>query len=307
MALPGQPLQVFRGGRPKRKCPRDPVLDGASKRRNHASCDRRSATRPLTSGERLWGATFGSSPYCSDKDKDIFDVRFERMANESDPAGNESEPTSQTRDERLRLVGNIKRCVGDSKLFIMRNLLKLDGLSPWKRGQGQNLQLRYGYDTSVVFTDGVFQKSFTRPEIGYVDLAQLNQRKNGYIMNLLQTAEGDKEATGRIEKEWRRIKPDKVEEDAQIALIMAAMAQEMLRSGKPGQVGVWVKVIGISSSEIFLYRAFVPKKFVQTFDASAGFVIKYRSASLKDRSGVLQQLHRLLTEEGPSGDQPAAA
>ncbi len=49
---------------------------------------------------------------------------------------------------------------------------------------------------------------------------------------------------------------------------MAAMAQEMLRSGEPDQLDAWAKAIGISKSEIFLYRALVPKKLVQTFDAS---------------------------------------
>ena len=68
-----------------------------------------------------------------------------------------------------------------------------------------------------------------------------------------------------------------------------------------------MRVIGISKTEILLYRALAPKKFVQTFDANVGFVIQYLSAPLNDQSRVLQQLHRLLTENGPSGDQPGAA
>ncbi|OAA42784.1 hypothetical protein ISF_09700 [Cordyceps fumosorosea ARSEF 2679] len=160
----------------------------------------------------------------------------------------------------------------------------------------------------MVATDGVFRDSDADPAIAYTDFAELQNRKETHIIALLQNAEGEKkETTGRIAEEQRRIKPKKAEEDAQIALIMVAMAQEMLRSGEPNQLSAWVRVIGMSKTEIFLYRALVPRKFVETFDASAGFVIQYRSASLNDQSGVLQQLDRLLREKRPPGDQPGAA
>ncbi|KAH8715554.1 hypothetical protein HC256_004368 [Beauveria bassiana] len=82
----------------------------------------------------------------------------------------------------------------------------------------------------MVATDGVFRDSDADSVIAYTDFAELRNRKETHIIALLQKAEGEKkETTGRIAEEQRRIKPKKAAEDAQIALIMAAMAQEMLK------------------------------------------------------------------------------
>ncbi|KAK8142245.1 hypothetical protein G3M48_009120 [Beauveria asiatica] len=299
MALPGQPLKVDERGGSKRTRHRNPADDRASKRRKHAPYGGRSATRPLTSGELLWGATPTSSLYCSEMDKDIFGISFEWT-------GNESEVPSQYQAAQLSTAKKLKR-YGVAKLFAIKALLEPYEVRPWRRGQKQKLQLRYGHAASMVATDGVFRDSDADSAIAYTDFAELQNRKETHIMTLLQNAEGEKETTGRIAEEQRRIKPKKAEEDAQIALIMAAMAQEMLRSGEPNQLSAWVRAIGISKTEIFLYRALVLRKFVETFEASAGFVIQYRSASLNDHSGVLQQLDRLLREKRPPGDQPGAA
>ena len=224
MALPSQPLPVYDGhGGSKRMRHRNPADGRASKRRKHAPCDGQSATRPLTSGERLWGATSTSSLYCGEMDKGIFGISFEWTANESDAA-------SQYQATQLSNAKKLKRH-GDAKLHAIKALLEPYGLRPWERKQGRRLRLRYGYATSVVATDGVFRNSSTGSLVPCIDLAQLQQRKDEYIIALLRKAQGKKD-TGRIAEEKRRIKPKMAEEDAQVALIMAAIAQEMLRSAK---------------------------------------------------------------------------
>ncbi|KGQ02726.1 hypothetical protein BBAD15_g12054 [Beauveria bassiana D1-5] len=244
MALPGQPLQVCGGS--KRTRHRNPADGRASKRGEHAPCDGRSATRPLTSGERLWGATSTSSLYCSETDKDIFGISFEWTENESEAA-------SQYQAAQLSTAKKLKRC-GVAKLHVIKVLLEPYQVRPWRRGQGRKLQLRYGHAASMVATDGVFRDPDADSVIAYTDFAELQNRKETHIIALLQKAEGEKkETTGRIAEEQRRIKPNKAAEDAQIALIMAAMAQEMLRSGEPNQLSAWVRVIGRSKTEIFLY------------------------------------------------------
>lgn len=301
MALPGQLLHVSGGGGgSKRTRHRNPADVTASKRRKHALRDQPSATRPLTSVEQIWGTTAKSSLYCSEKDKGTFGISFERRQSESEAA-------SRYQATQLSTAKMLK-CYWNAKLPAVKALLGPYDLWSRERGQGRRLQLRYGYATSVVATDAVFRNPSTVPEVAYIDFAQLRHRKDMHIISLLRKAEKEEEQNrARIAEEQRRIKPKKAEEDAQIALIMAAMAQEMLRSGEPHQMDAWVKVIGISKSEIFLYQALVPKKFVQTFDASEGFVIKYRSASLNDQNGVLQKLDLLLREKRPPRDQPGVA
>ncbi|KAM3511752.1 hypothetical protein MY11210_004572 [Beauveria gryllotalpidicola] len=233
-------------------------------------------------------------------DKDIFGISFERTENESEVA-------SQYQAAQLSTAKRLK-WYGVAKLYAIIALLEPYKVRPWRRGQGQKLQLRYGHAASMVATDGVFLDSDADSAIAYTDFAKLRNRKDTHIIALLRKAKREKkETTERIAEEYRRIKPEKAEEDAQIALIMAAMAQEMLRRSEPNQSSAWVRAIGISKTEIFLYRALVPRKFVETFDASAGFVIQYRSALLNDQTGVLQQLDRLLREKRPPGDQPGAA
>lgn len=233
-------------------------------------------------------------------DKDIFGISFERTENESEAA-------SQYQAAQLSTAKKLRR-YGIAKLYAMKALLEPYEVRPWRRGQGRKLQLRYGHATSMVATDGVFQDSDADALIAYTDFAELHNRKEMHIIALLQKAKGEeKETTGRIAEEKRRIKPRKIEEDAQVALIMVAMAQEMLRSGNtPNQSSAWVRVICIGKTEMFLYRALVPRTFVETFEASAGFVIQYQSALLKDQSRALQQLDRLLREKCPPGDQPSA-
>ncbi|TQV90294.1 hypothetical protein IF1G_11053 [Cordyceps javanica] len=162
--------------------------------------------------------------------------------------------------------------------------------------------------TSLVASDGFFKDLSTGTVTVYVDFASLQQRKESYIAALIRKADKEKqENKNHIAEEQRRIKPEKPEEDPQIALIMAAMAQSMLKSGEWNQSGAWARVIGIGKKEIFLYQGYVPGRFVKTFDASAGFVVKYRRVPLTDTRGVLQQLDRWLRWKPPPSSQPGSA
>ncbi|TQW01720.1 hypothetical protein IF2G_10702 [Cordyceps javanica] len=302
MALPVQSLQLYEGAGSKRKLnPTDDVPP--PKRRKHQPCYGGRAMRPITSGEHLWGPSFTTSLYCSDTDKDIFGIRFESKRNKRSTS--KASPLFQS--TRLRSVEELQY-PGDASLKAIIALLAPYRLLPRKRGQGRMLQLRCGDLASVVATDAVFQVSSTGSMVVYADFAGMGHRRERHSMALLpETKKEKKENRERRAREQRRITPRKEEEDAQIALIMAAMVQEMLRSGERNQPGAWARVIGISAEKIFLYRSWITRRFVEKFEAREGFSIQYRSVLLKDKHGVLEQLHHLLREIRPPSDQQGGA
>lgn len=281
----------------------NPEDDTPTKRRQRPQFNGESATRPKTSGELLWGSSYTKTLYCSEEDKDIFRIRFSPRRNRTLATETESlcHATRRSTVKELKYYGKVRSNA-------MGALLAGYGLWPRRRGKEPKLHLRYGGSTSVVKADGVFHAPSRGLVVAVADLANMAERRTKHPMTLLPEAKREKkECRERRAEEHLRIKPKKAEEDTQIALMMVAMVQEMLRSGDRNQAGAWARVIGIGEGKIYLYRSWVPRRFVETFKADNEVVVRYRSVSLKDEARVIEQLGCLLKERGPPSVQPGAA
>jgi hypothetical protein len=155
-----------------------------------------------------------------------------------------------------------------------------------------------------VEADGVFESPHTANIIAYADFSKMEERRTKHVMALVPSAKGEEEQAKRESRaaELARIKPKKEEENAQVAAMMAAMVQKKLRSSRPDQPGAWAHVVGVGGSKIFMYRAWITRRFVETFLGNEGFVVEYRSTPLprlgcrKDELRVLRRLDRWLRE-----------
>ncbi|PQK16782.1 hypothetical protein BB8028_0006g11010 [Beauveria bassiana] len=296
MALTGQPMQAHGRVGPKRRL--DSQNNTAPKRKKYEPRHGGKATRPLSSGELLWGPRYTKSLYCSETDKEIFGIRFDKKLDEKS-----AEKRKSCQAGRLNSVEELKY-YGDLRLNAIVALLGSFELRPWKRGRGRKLQLRYGHSISVVATDGVFQVPATGSLVAVADIVNMRHRREKHSLALWPQANGEKkEDREHRAREALRIRPRIVEEDAQIALMMISMVKEMLRSGEQNRTGAWARVISLGSDQIFLYRSWISRQFVETFDAGAGFTIEYRSVPLKQKRQVLDQLECLLAERASSSDQ----
>ncbi|KAM3497924.1 hypothetical protein MY10362_008737 [Beauveria mimosiformis] len=307
MEVPSLPSRVHEEVGSKRKL--NPEDGTPAKRRQ--LLHRGGTTRPTTSGELLWGPSYSKSIYCSEEDKAIFRIHFRKRRTEVSA----TEAKSSCHATRRSIVKELTY-YGDATSKGMVALLSSYGLRP----RNPKLHLRYRGSTSVVEADGLFHVPSTRSEIAFIDFTKMAERRAKHPMTLLPEAKREKqEFSERRAEEHLRIKPKKAEEDAQIALIMVAMAQKILRSAdrkqpanqkQPAdhkQLGAWARVIGLGGGNIFMYRSWVPRRFVDTFKPDKRFVVDYRSISLGNGDRVVEQLDRLLTERSPPNVQPLTA
>ncbi len=310
MEVAGLPSRVHEVVGSKRRL--DSEDDTPAKRRQRPPSNRKSATRPMISGELLWGPPYIESLYCSEKDKDTFRIHFRRRRTEAAT----TEAKSPCQASRRSIVKLLKR-YGKARSKAMVALLESSGLwprRPRRPGQEPQLHLRYGGTTLVVDADGIFQVPPRGLVVTVADFEKMADRRLEHPLTLLPEAKGEKKEFGeRRAEEHHRIQPKQAEEDTQIALMMAAMAQEMLRSADrkqradQKQPGVWARVIGMGGGKIYMYRSWVPRRFVETFKADKRFVIEYRCISLEDEDRVIEQLDCLLKERSPPSVQPGAA
>lgn len=282
----------------QRKRPLGPENDGATKRRKHRPSSGKIATRPIISGELFWGRLFIKSLYLSEKDKDTFCIHFKETS--------ATQPKPLCDDTRLESVEDLKYY--GTRLRAIEALLASYQFSPRRHRREWRLELRYGTSTSVVETDGVFRSPSTGSMVTFVDLAQMAERRAKHPVALLpEKRKEEPTVRERRAKEYLRIKPKKVEEDAQIALIKAAMVQEMFRNGYREPRGAWARVIAVGTGMIYMYRSWIPKRFVETFEVNHKFAIEYCSISLSKKREVIGQLDCLLRERSPPMAQPGAA
>ncbi|KAK8147607.1 hypothetical protein G3M48_001315 [Beauveria asiatica] len=311
MVVPGWPLQGDDEVGSKRKL--NTSDNTPTKRGRNGPLDRKDA-RPIMSGEHLWSPSYTKYPlYCSEADKTIFGIHFSCLDPASDHEGSQWRLNKPSLDEkgslyqstRLNSVEDLMYRYQDAGRKAMATLLGSYGLR--QRGRGRKLELRYGGSTSLVDTDGIFERKGL--VVAYAEFANMASRRIDHAMALLPETKRkeEREITQRRGEEHARIKPAKEEEDAQIALMMAAMVQEMLRSGERNQLGAWARVIGIGANRIFMYQGWVPRRFVETFRNDQGFVVEYRSVLLKNRRRIIRQLDCFLRERSPLGDQPGPA
>lgn len=312
MEVPGLPSQVHGGVGSKRRL--NPEDDTPTKRRKRPPANGEMVTRRTTSGEDIWGPSYLESLFLSEEDKPTFCIQFKGRRNETSA----SEAKSPSHTKRRSIVKELTH-YGEATLKGMTALLESYGLRP----RHPELHLRYQGLVSVVDADGHFRRSSTRSstrsptplDVAFVEFAKMAQRRTKHLMALLPQAKKEEKKFGKpIAEELRRIEPEKAEEDAQIALVMAAVAQKMLRSADrkqreqrigqkqptdQKQPGAWARVIGIGGGKIYMYRSWVPRRSVETFKAEKRFVIEYRSVSLKDEDRVIEQLDCLLKDRSP--------
>lgn len=226
-----------------------------------------------------WRHLNPKSLYVGDDDKQISGIHFRHKTLAS-------KETRSFPSDQLECVERLQHRSHDANRGALTELLA----SYHCRKKGRRLRLRYGCVSSAVDTGGLFTCPSTTASttsdsmLAYVAFSRMARRRAHHLKSLPKRLAG---------REHGRITPREQETDAQIALVMAAMAQEMLRGRGAGQQdrrGTLVKVVGIGDGRMHLYRSRVPRRFVKRFVARTGLTVEYTSVSLQDGHQVLEQL-----------------